>query len=150
MAMAQDAASQGLIAGKADLDRLAGAAFAVAAGVMLALCAAALLWPPPDLVAGVHAMILDSQAPQLRVEPREKAFLALAVTLGFLAGLLAMALRRPRIALSRRTLALLALEVAVINVCCAPALNDEAGAGWALAGLAAALALGYAAVRASR
>ena len=136
---------------RADFDRLATAVFAAAVGVMIAALAAALLWPPPAAIAGgEQAAVLGSQLQQVRLEPREKGFLAFAVAAGFLLALAALAWRRPRIRCAPAVLVLLALAAAVVNFCCDPALNDASGAGWALGGLAAVLALAFAAVRLSR
>lgn len=148
--MTPDSSTQELLIGRPDLDRLTTAAFIGAVGVMLALCAATLLWAPPSVAVGSHAVILDSSLQQLRVEPREKGFLALAVAIGFSMALAAIGFRKPRITFSWRTLAILALVVPLFNVCSGPALNQVAGSWWAFAGLGGLLALTWVAARISR
>src|SRR5688572_6598417 len=111
------------------------AAFIGAIGVMLALCAAALFWPLPGQFVGAHDVILDSHLHQVRVEPREKAFLALAVALGFSMALAAIIFRKPHVDFSWRTLTILAPVAPLLNVCCGPALNEVTGVWWSLAGL---------------
>jgi hypothetical protein len=138
------------LVGRPELDALTAAAFLAAVGVMLALCASVPLWPLPADFTGVHAHILDSSTQQLRLEPREKGFLALAAAAGFCAAFLALALRRPRITCSWRTCALLAVVVLVVNFASGLVLNYATGMRLVLAALGVVLALTYAAVRASR
>src|SRR4051812_35926658 len=86
-AIGSDCSAAGLVIARSDLDRLVAACFVAAVGVMLALCMAVLFWPAPVPASGSHAIILDFTLGALRIEPREKAFFALAVTIGFSMGL---------------------------------------------------------------
>lgn len=137
---------------KDDLEQMITAAVFGAIGATLALLLAALFWPPPEVLSAAahHPYMLPSQHEQVRVEPREKAFLALAASLGFLGALAGVSVRRLRVHISKRCLLIVGLVVPVLNLCADPALNQPSGATWALVGLVAELLLAWAALRSSR
>lgn len=125
------------------LSHLIVGALAAAIGVMAALSLAVVLLPAPGSFVGVHSIILPSSVSGLRIEPREKAFVGLALILGFLAALVAISVVRRRIGLSKRTVLGLLSLILLFNVCSNPALNQESGASWALAGLLASVAIAW-------
>ena len=123
-------------------------AFAASVGVMAALWLAAAFLPGPAQFVGVHQAILPSHAAQLRIEPREKAFIGLALAFGFVAALLAISVVRRQIGVSIRTLFSLLSLIPLFNICCDRALNQPSGASWAFMGLLASVAIaGFALAR---
>lgn len=125
----------------ADLDYVASAVCVSAIGVMVALGLAAALWPPPGLLTETHPVVVSSQLAQLRLEPREKGFLALAIVLGGLGGCLALMRRQPLVRFSPLSVAMLIALIPLFAVCCDHALNGPAGLWWGIAGVAGTVAL---------
>jgi len=136
--------------GRDDFGRLLTAAFAASVGVMLSLLISALFWPPPGPMAGSHPTIVGSAIDALRIEPREKAFFALAPTLGFIGAGAALLLRWAAIGMHTRSLVLLLPLLALVNICCPYALNEGEGWSMAAAGFCGTLALYACAWKASR
>lgn len=118
-------------------------AFSASVGVMTALLLATFILPEPTTLVGAHPTILPSHAAQLRIEPREKAFVGLALALGFVAAVLASFLVRRRIGLSKRTLVSLLSLIPLFNFCCDRGLNQTSGANWAFAGLLTSVAIAW-------
>ena len=125
------------------VSRLIIAAFASTIGVMAALLIAVALLPAPAPFLGVHPIILPSHSAQLRVEPREKAFVGLALALGFATALLAITVIRRQIELSKRTIFALLLLIPLCNIFSDNALNQQFGAPWAFFGLVASMAVAW-------
>ena len=146
------ASAQILLVERGDLDRVFTAAFFAAPGVMLALLLAVLFWPVPEVLtsAATHPILLSSTLNQVRVEPREKIFLTLAIAFGFCFAFAVLIPRLPCIEFNKRSLVLLACVVPLFNTCCGQAMNNASGEWWALGGFAASVAIAWIAIRVSR
>ena len=126
-----------------NLSQLIICAFTAAVGVMIALLLAVSLLPAPTGLNVTHSIILPSRIAALTVEPREKAFVGLALALGFAASFLAITVTRRKVELSKRTILSLLLLMPLFNVCCDRALNQPSGALWALFGLLGSVAIAW-------
>jgi hypothetical protein len=120
---------------KADLHLAAVIAHWAVLGALTALLIAALFFPMPTNILGDHLMILDSQAPQFRFEPREKVFYGLTLVLSVLCGGLgAFTANRFRLGY-RLMVALIVSDIIALNFLADRALNGPNGQCWAGGGL---------------
>jgi hypothetical protein len=99
---------------------------------------------------GSHAVVLNSHMGALRIEPRDKTFVALTLAITFALALEALSIGKPRISSLWRILILLVIELPLFNVICNRALNEPLGVRWAFAGLAVTLTIAWIATRISR
>ena len=105
-------------------------AICAAIGTTLALTIAASIFSAPTTFLGGHPIILDSQVAQARLEPREKAFYALAIVFSCLFGLIGSFMQRHFRSANWVLFCCIVLDCFTLNYFSNQALNLPDGVYW--------------------